>query len=301
MSWLINAAQVDKFRKSQKSLILLDASWHMPSSQRDAKAEFLDKHIIDAKFFDIMDFCDNSSEAPHPLMLLRDEKRLGEKLGALGIRNDYKIIFYDNSDLHTACRALWMFQMFGHNTQQLYILDGGLNAWLEYNGKTESGEAVPSPKSYDVKLQEKYIRTLSQMKNNLHHNKEQIIDVRHAVRYAGGPELKEGIRPGHIPGSYSFPYTSFFEKSGYFRPIEKIRMQLTGVGIDVNAPTVSMCGSGMTAPIVNFVFEQLGNMNHAVYNGSWNEWGAEKLYPNELSLDERPVVRSIDLIPGHAS
>ena len=53
MPWLINAAQADKFRKSQKSLIIMDASLHMPAEGRDAKQEFLDKHIPGAQFFDI--------------------------------------------------------------------------------------------------------------------------------------------------------------------------------------------------------------------------------------------------------
>ncbi|MDR3478991.1 MAG: rhodanese-like domain-containing protein [Gammaproteobacteria bacterium] len=295
MPWLINAAQLDKFRKSQKSLIILDASWHMPADNRNAKDEFVEKHILDAKFFDIDAFSDPNPEAPHPHMLLKDDKVIGDKLGAMGIRNDYKIIFYDNSKLHSACRALWMLKMFGHNPQQLYLLDGGLNAWTQYGGKMESGEAPASPKEYTAKTQDQYVRTLSQMKSNLHNPKEQVVDVRHAVRYAGGPELRPGVRPGHIPGSFSFPYTSLFDKNDCWRPIEKIRMQLTGIGLDLTAPIVSTCGSGMSAPTLNFALDLLEHPHHAVYNGSWNEWGAEKLYANELSLDERPVIRSLDV------
>jgi thiosulfate/3-mercaptopyruvate sulfurtransferase len=295
MSWLINAAQLDKFRKSQKSLIILDASWHMPAENRNAKNEFAEKHILDAKFFDISAFSDPSPDAPHSHMLLRDGKIISDKLSALGIRNDYKIIFYDNSQLHSACRALWMMKVFGHNPQQLYLLDGGLNAWDQHGGKVESGEAPTSPRDYAATFQDEYIRTLSQMKSNLHNPKEQVVDVRHAVRYAGGPEARPGVRPGHIPGSFSFPYTSLFEKNGCFRPAEKIRMQLTGVGIDTNAPIVSTCGSGMSAPILDFALDLLANTQHAVYNGSWTEWGAEKLYANELSLDERPAIRSLDV------
>src|SRR5690348_7729043 len=113
MSWLINAAQLDKFRKNQKSVIILDASWFLPAMERDARQEFHNKHIIDAHFFDLNEFHD--SENPIPNMLIHDEKIISEKLGALGIRDDYKIIFYDNSHLHTSCRALWMMRIFGHN------------------------------------------------------------------------------------------------------------------------------------------------------------------------------------------
>lgn len=292
MPWLINAAQLDKFRKSQKSVIILDASWHLPGGERNAKQEFVDKHIIDAHFLDLNEFHDQSN--PKPNTLIQDEALISEKLGKLGIRDDYKIIFYDNSDLHTSCRALWMMRVFGHNPHQLYILDGGLAAWEKYGGKIESGEVSSSPKQYNTKLQPELLRTLAQMKQNLQHPTEQVVDLRHAVRFAGGPEPRPGLRAGHIPGSYSFPFMSFFEKDGRFVAVEKIRRQLSDVAIDVASPTISTCGSGITAPILNFVLDLLGNEQHALYDGSWSEWGAESLYAGESSLEERPIETCVD-------
>ena len=294
MPWLINPAQLDKFRKNQKSLIILDATKHMPADDRDAKKEFLEKHIIGAQFFDIDAFNDPSEHAPHAQMLLHDEKIISEKLSELGIRNDYKIILYDNSSLHTACRALWMLKVFGHSPQLLYVLDGGFAAWNKYGGKLESGEATFTPKPYTAQFQPEFVRTLSQMKANLHNPKEQVIDLRHAVRYAGGPESRPNLRQGHIPGSFSFPFTSSFDKEGCLRPLDKIRQQLAGIGVDLNSPIISTCGSGTTAPILNFALDLLEHPHHAVYNGSWTEWGANKLYAHELSLDERPVCSSLD-------
>jgi len=288
MSWLINAAQLDKFRKNQKSVIILDASWYLPTMERHAKQEFMDKHIIDAHFFDLNEFHDKESTLPN--MLIHDEKIMSEKLGALGIRDDYKIIFYDNSDLHTSCRALWMMRILGHNPHQLYILDGGLAAWEKYGGKIESGDAPASSKTYSVKFQNDLLRTLAQMKENVTHPTEQVIDLRHPVRYAGGLDPRPGVRPGHIPDSYCFPYTSFFDKESRFHPLDKIRRLLGDIGVDLTVPTISTCGSGMTAPIMNFIFDLLDHPKHALYDGSWSEWGADTLYPDETSLNERPVV-----------
>src|SRR5689334_13306627 len=112
MPWLINAAQLDKFRKSQKNVIVLDATLYAPGENRDAHAEFLAEHILSARFLDLNLFHDTTASLPN--MLIRDEKRISELVGALGITKDHKIIFYDNCASYTSCRALWMFKVFGH-------------------------------------------------------------------------------------------------------------------------------------------------------------------------------------------
>lgn len=287
MSWLINAAQLDKFRKNQKSLVILDASWHLPNSGRHAKEEFLAKHIKDASFLDLNLFCDPQTDLPN--MLIQDTNIIAEKLSSLGIRDDYKIIFYDNSDLHSACRALWLFRIFGHNPNQLYILDGGFSAWERYGGKTASGETVTSYKPYHVKWQANLLRTLPQIKANYTTPTEQIVDLRHPVRFTGGTEPRPDMRSGHIPGSFAYPYLIAFDKTGCFLPLEKIRTQLINLGLDLTAPIITSCGSGMTAPILNFILDLLNYPQHALYDGSWSEWGSAKLYPGEKSLAERPI------------
>lgn len=285
MPWLINSTQLEKFRKNQKNLIILDATLHLDG--RDAKAEFIEKHIIDAQFFNIKDFCDPHTDLPN--MVLLDEKKISEQLGKLGIRNDYKIILYDNSEIHSACRALWMFKVFGHNPQLLYILDGGFKAWEREEGKMASGESFFSSKNYTVQLQKQFISTLQDIKHNLSASTHQIIDVRHPVRFTGGPEPRPGLRKGNIPGSFGFPYFILFNKDGTFIPLEKLRKKCIELGIDLKAPIITTCGSALTAPIFNFLLDLIPHEKHTVYDGSWSEWGTEKLFPGETSLDERPV------------
>jgi len=283
MPWLINAAQLDKFRKDQKNVVVL----HVGSD-----ADYQQKHVGGARLFQIAEFDDVHS--PLANMLTRDEALISQKVGALGITNDHKVIFYDNSSAHTSCRALWMFKVFGHNPNQLYILDGGLPIWEKFGGKIETGSSQASTKQYTVSYQAHLVRTLVQMKTNLHHPSEQVVDARHAVRYAGGPEQRAGLRRGHIPGSFCFPFMTMFEQDGTFKPLDKIRKQLSGIGVDLNSPIVTTCGSGTTAPILNFILDLLNHTDHSMYNGSWTEWGAETLYHGEESLAERPVETCVE-------
>lgn len=288
MPSLIKPAQLEKFRKNPKQVIIFDASWHLPETNRDAKQEYVNQHVAGAQFLDLTSFHDERAGLPN--MLIRDETLIAEKMSALGITNEHKIVLYDNSDLHTSCRALWMFQVFGHSPHQLFLLDGGFPAWLQFGGKVATGlPAVVPFQSYQVTFQAKLIRTMMQMKMNLHHPVEQVVDLRHPVRFAGGSEHRPGLRMGHIPRSYSFPYFTMFEANGRFKSLEKIREQLIGVGLDLETPIVTTCGSGITSAILNFVLDLLGNEYHSLYDGSWAEWGVSHLYPGEESLAERPV------------
>ena len=48
-------------------VVVLDASWHLPTENRDAHAEYLDAHIPGALFYDIDQISDTSSDLPHML------------------------------------------------------------------------------------------------------------------------------------------------------------------------------------------------------------------------------------------
>jgi thiosulfate/3-mercaptopyruvate sulfurtransferase len=51
-------------------------------------------------------------------------------------------------------------------------------------------------------------------------------------------------------------------------------------GIDLRAPVIASCGSGVTAAILMLALEKLGGRQVSVYDGSWAEWGGR---------DEAPV------------
>src|SRR3990167_522069 len=293
MSWLINAAQLDRLRKNPKNVVILDASGYYSDKSYSAEQAFFQSHIAGARFLDFNRFHDKHSSLPN--MLSRDEVVISDNISKLGITSEHKIVLYDRDEQRTSCRAAWMFKVFGHHASQLFILDGGYASWEKYGGKVSVGEpaSIPVKPPYPVNYEARYIRTLLQMKANLHHLKEQVIDVRHAVRFAGGPEPRPGLRHGHLPDSFSFPFSCFFESTGEWKSLDKIRKQLLGICVDLDKPIIATCGSGVTAAILDFTLDLLNHDSHAVYDGSWVEWGAEVLYPGEESLSERPVKTSL--------
>ena len=52
-----------------------------------------------------------------------------------------------------------------------------------------------------------------------------------------------------------------------------LRAAFAGAGVDLQRPVITSCGSGVTAAILNLALERLGHRDHALYDGSWAEWG----------------------------
>src|SRR5215216_2764532 len=87
-------------RLGAPDVAVIDASFYLPNSGRDAKAEYLAAHIPGAVFFDIEAIADHSTDLPH---MLPGPTQFGEAVGALGIGNDDTVVVYDGrSEEHTS-------------------------------------------------------------------------------------------------------------------------------------------------------------------------------------------------------
>ncbi|MGB3408058.1 MAG: rhodanese-like domain-containing protein, partial [Jannaschia sp.] len=56
-----------------------------------------------------------------------------------------------------------------------------------------------------------------------------------------------------------------------------LRLAFANAGVDLAKPIITSCGSGVTAAILNLALARLGHPDHALYDGSWAEWG---MYPD---------------------
>ena len=62
-----NLVSTDWLEKNLENVRVLDASWHMPSSNRNAKDEFAKGHIKNSLFFDLDKKSCQRSSLPHML------------------------------------------------------------------------------------------------------------------------------------------------------------------------------------------------------------------------------------------
>ena len=258
----------------QLDLVVVDSSWHMPSSGRNGREEYLASHIPGARFLDIDEVSDRNHPAPH---MLPGAAAFAAAMKRLGVGGSDRIVVYDNSPTRTAARGWFMFRHFG--AEQVGILDGGFQKWTAEGRPTESGEAAEREASFDANERDEVV------------SKQQLIsgiglpwvDARGKARFEGTEsDPRSGVAAGHAPGARNLPFGTLYREDGTFRSPDEVRRLFADAGVDPAKSFVASCGSGVTANSLLFAAHLLGNDDTRLYDGSWSEWGADPATPKAL-------------------
>jgi len=260
-------------------IVVLDASYHLPNSKRDADQEFVKQHIPGALRFSIDEIADHSTKLPH---MLPSPEIFDDAMQDLGIGAGMRVILYDSVGLFSAARAWWMFRHFGHD--QVAVLDGGLPAWVAAGGDLQSGRSRVKPPPYPLKssIASSDVVNADDLTQNLNSKRALVLDARSADRFAGdAPEPRSGMRSGHIPGSINIPFAQLLNSdTGLMKTSDQLNEIFRAAGIK-NEPLVVTCGSGVTACILALALETAGYQVPKLYDGSWSEWGSRDDLPLE--------------------
>lgn len=250
---------------------IVDATYHLPGTNRDAAAEFAEAHIPGAVFFDVDGIAAPESKAPGGLPhMLPPPELFAERMAALGIGNDSFVVCYDVHGLMSAARAWWMLRAFGHDG--VAVLDGGLPAWKAEGRPLQSGAPTPALARFTAHFRPALLRSKAEVMAG---TVGTVIDARARERFEGtAPEPRPGLRGGHIPGALNLPFGELLDPATkrLLSP-EKIAARFAAAGLPESGPVTASCGSGITACVLALGLHRIGREDAAVYDGSWAEWG----------------------------
>ena len=175
----------------QQDVVVLEATQYLPTEGKIGRESFLKAHIPGARFFDLDVICDPESTLPH---MVPSAGRFARLVGELGVSDDSRVVFYDQSGAYWATRGWWMMGLFGHDA--VAVLDGGLAAWQRGGHPVEAGEpATATPGHFTPRLRATWLRGLGDMLTT----DELVLDARSATRFAGNsPEPRPGLQPGLV-------------------------------------------------------------------------------------------------------
>ena len=277
----MNLVTTEWLEKNLNKVKIFDASWHMPSTKRNAIKEYENKHIPGAMFWDVDKHSDNDSPYPH---MMSNSDYWTRMLWSFGIQNNDHIIVYDNSDIYSSCRLWFSLKYFGH--EKVSVLDGGMKKWLKENrptdnkinqdlGKFSSIDKLNPTTKYSVNEQAELIKNKLQIDENIKKQSFQTVDARSRDRFEGkAEEPRPGLKKGCIIGSKNIPFKECINsKTNTFKSKNELSVIFTKNGIDISKPIVFTCGSGMTATVLSLAYSIISGKNAAIYDGSWSEYG----------------------------
>ena len=210
---------------------------------------------------------------------LVDREAFERLLGSLGIANDTTIVLYGDRNNWFAAYAYWYLKIYGH--EDVRIVDGGRQKWIDEGRETTTDLPSPEPKTYRAQERDESIRAYrDEVREWIDASNRALVDVRSPGEYSGdlvsppGYEQEGAQRGGHIPSAVSIPWASAVRDDGTFKAPDELRELYGGKGVSPDKEVTAYCRIGERSAHTWFVLrELLGYERVRNYDGSWTEWG----------------------------
>lgn len=268
--WLAQNMQAPDLR-------IIDATWFAPflGPEQTGREAYDAGHIPGAVYFDIDTIADPEADLPHTFP---PSHVFSSHVRKLGLGDGHRIIVYDRNNFFASARVWWTFRAMG--VSDISVLDGGWHAWIEHGGAQEDFPPVAIERHFTPRIRADLLKSTQQMTQIVANKNTQIIDARPKGRFTGDAcEPRPDLPSGHMPGSLNVPGSEYLTQSGFMKSPQELKDVFSAAGVDIVAPAIASCGSGVTAAITALALATLGNDLCAVYDGSWTEWASNPDHP----------------------
>lgn len=271
---LVDVPTLSQWLRNPQRPTIIDVRWALGGPP--GREGYLAGHLPGAVFCDL----DRDLAGPpgpggrHPLP---EPGALQEALRAAGVRSGHPVVAYDAGDGVAAARLWWTLRWAGH--QQVFVLDGGLAAWVGAGQPLEPGPVSPPPG--DIVVTPGGMPVLDADGAAAVARTGVLLDARTPVRYRGEQEPVDPVA-GHIPGAVNLPAAALVDAQGRLRPGPQVRSAFEAAAAaapgERSGPVGAYCGSGVTAAHTVLALHEAG-IEASLYVGSWSEWCADRSRP----------------------
>jgi thiosulfate/3-mercaptopyruvate sulfurtransferase len=258
--------------KNLDKVKIIDCSWHMPQTKRNSFEEYQEQHIENTIFFDLDKNSKTDTDLPH---MLTDIKSWEKIVSSMGIKNEDRIIIYDNSDVISSCRCWYNFIYFGHDPSLVHVLNGGLKKWINEKKQMITSLTKVKISNYIANEKKELVKNKKQVDENIDKNEFKVMDARSRERFEGiVPEPRKGLISGSIKNSFCLPFSELINEDHTFINKKKILEKFKLTECELNKNIVFTCGSGVTASVLALAYSLIDTKYMPIiYDGSWSEYG----------------------------
>ncbi len=270
---LITPADLTKLIGTTKDVVLLDTREEL---------EFSEGHIPGAISNQWFEWCSKAPSSAKSTLFepgywgnldVASIEKVEEALGNLGVTNGGTIVVYSAgiASKGREGRVAWMLLYFG--LEEIYILDGGYNAWLNAKGEVSTKSISPQKRKFKIDLQSHRRVELVDVKKMLAGDSGTyplLVDTRSPMEFEGRLYDYQP-RMGHIPRSVNIWFDRYFASDGRFIGGEKFLSLLESEGARSNVKA-SYCEVGVRAATFSLLYELATGEVLPVYDGSLMEW-----------------------------
>lgn len=246
------------------------------------KPEFDKEHIQGAQLVVPQDLSIPRADGALMIQMLPADA-LKEKLQALGVSDDSRIVVYFGSNLIAPTTRVYFSLDAAGLGDQASILDGGMPAWKASGGPVTTEVKTRPPGRITKAPRPELLIGADEIQSALGGKTLNIVDSR-LPEFFDGKNAGVMPRAGRIPGASNIPFTSLATSDLGLKSVSDLALIFKGAGVGTGDTVVSYCHTGQQATLVYFAAKRLG-IKARVYDGSWDEWSRR----SELPVESTPI------------
>ena len=232
-------------------------------------------HIAGARRVSLSDISVSDHSGKGLMLEMPPAEELRQKLEALGISDDSRVILYYGKDWVSPTTRVFLTLDYAGLGERASLLDGGLEAWKK-NGSAVTTE-VPAKKT--GKLSTLKLKPVIVTADAVRAKNVVIIDGRAAAFYDGvdtGGSHDQAHKTGHVAGARSVPFTEITDDALLLKPASDLAALFAKAGVKPGDNIIAYCHIGQQATAVVFAARSLG-YNAVLYDGSFEDWSRRDL------------------------